>query len=64
MKLVENNLPFPAYDFCIKASHLFNLLNARGVISTVERASYITRVRNLTKACCLKWSEMLGDDKK
>jgi glycyl-tRNA synthetase alpha chain len=63
LNLVENNLPFPAYDFCIKASHLFNLLNSRGVISTVERASYITRVRNLTKACCQKWSEMLVEKK-
>lgn len=36
--LVEAKLPFPAYDFCIKASHLFNLMSARGVISVVERA--------------------------
>lgn len=41
----------PAYDQCIKASHLFNLLDARGVISVVERQSYILRVRTLAKAC-------------
>ncbi len=41
----------PAYDQCIKASHVFNLLDARGVISVVERQSYILRVRTLAKAC-------------
>lgn len=42
---------FPAYDQCIKASHVFNLLDARGVISVTERQSYILRVRALSKAC-------------
>ncbi len=42
---------FPAYDQCIKASHVFNLLDARGVISVTERQSYILRVRTLAKAC-------------
>lgn len=55
--LIENNLPIPAYDYCIKASHLFNLLEARGVVSATERASYISRVRNLAKICCSKWLE-------
>ena len=41
----------PAYDQAIKASHVFNLLDARGVISVTERQSYILRVRNLAKAC-------------
>ena len=41
----------PAYDQAIKASHLFNLLDARGVISVTERQAYIGRVRNLAKAC-------------
>jgi glycyl-tRNA synthetase alpha chain len=45
----------PAYDQCIKASHLFNLLDARGVISVAERQSYILRVRTLAKACCEAW---------
>ena len=45
----------PAYDQCIKASHLFNLLDARGVISVAERQSYILRVRTLSKACCEAW---------
>jgi glycyl-tRNA synthetase alpha chain len=45
----------PAYDQCIKASHLFNLLDARGVISVAERQAYILRVRTLAKACCEAW---------
>ncbi len=52
MALIDKNLPLPAYDQCIKASHRFNLLDARGVISVTERASYIGRVRALAKACC------------
>ncbi len=53
--LVERNLALPAYDQCLKASHLFNLLDARGVISVTERAAYIGRVRTLAKACCETW---------
>ncbi len=45
----------PAYDQCIKASHVFNLLDARGVISVTERQSYILRVRELAKACGRAW---------
>ncbi|MDR3463143.1 MAG: glycine--tRNA ligase subunit alpha [Beijerinckiaceae bacterium] len=45
----------PAYDQCIKASHAFNLLDARGVISVTERQSYILRVRELAKACGSAW---------
>ncbi len=50
--LLEAKLPLPAYDQCIKASHCFNLLDARGVISVTERAAYIARVRALAKSCC------------
>jgi glycyl-tRNA synthetase alpha chain len=55
--LLAKNLPLPAYEQCMKASHNFNLLDARGVIGVTERASYIGRVRALAKACCLKWVE-------
>jgi glycyl-tRNA synthetase alpha chain len=48
-------MALPAYDQCIKASHIFNLLDARGVISVTERQSYILRVRELAKACCGAW---------
>jgi glycyl-tRNA synthetase alpha chain len=53
--LIGVGLALPAYDQCIKASHTFNLLDARGVISVTERASYIGRVRALAKACCETW---------
>ena len=53
--LLRAKLALPAYDQCIKASHLFNLLDARGVISVTERASHIARVRALAKACCEAW---------
>ena len=48
-------LPLPAYDQALKSSHIFNLLDARGVISVTERAAYIGRVRALAKACCEAW---------
>jgi glycyl-tRNA synthetase alpha chain len=54
-------LPLPAYDQCIKASHTFNLLDARGVISVTERQAYIARVRALAKACCEAWLVSLGE---
>jgi glycyl-tRNA synthetase alpha chain len=50
--LLERDLPLPAYEQCIKASHLFNLMDSRGVISVVERQAQIGRVRELAKACC------------
>ena len=50
--LLAANLPLPAYDQCVKASHCFNLLDARGAISVTERAAYIGRVRALAKGCC------------
>jgi len=51
----RNLIVLPAYDQCIKASHIFNLLDARGVISVTERQSYILRVRELAKACGNAW---------
>ena len=53
--LIDAGLPLPAYDQCIKASHIFNLLDARGVISVAERAAYIGRVRALAKGSCEAW---------
>ncbi len=53
--LLKAGLALPAYDQCIKASHRFNLLDARGVISVTERQNYIGRVRALAKACCEGW---------
>jgi len=59
--VLEAGLALPAYDHCLKASHLFNLLDARGAISVAERASYIGRVRALAKGCCEMWLEGKGD---
>ena len=53
-------MALPAYDQTIKASHLFNLLDARGVISVTERQSYILRVRELAKACGAAWLQTAG----
>ncbi len=56
----KHELALPAYDQCIKASHAFNLLDARGVISVTERQAYILRVRDLAKGCCDAWSKTAG----
>ena len=56
----RHRLALPAYDQCIKASHAFNLLDARGVISVTERQKYILAVRDLAKACCEAWSRTAG----
>jgi glycyl-tRNA synthetase alpha chain len=56
----RHKLALPAYDQCIKASHIFNLLDARGIISVTERQSYILRVRDLAKACCAAWLQTEG----
>lgn len=55
--LLKQRLVYPSYDQCVKAGHLFNLLQARGVISVTERTSYIAKVRNLARECCLLWCE-------
>ncbi|MEX1036600.1 MAG: glycine--tRNA ligase subunit alpha [Sneathiella sp.] len=59
-EILVEGLALPAYDQCMKASHLFNLLDARGVISVTERAAYIGRVRTLAKACCGQWLKSRG----
>ncbi len=59
-KLLEAELPLPAYEQCIKSSHTFNLLDARGVISVTERQAYIGRVRDLAKGCCEAWIKKNG----
>jgi glycyl-tRNA synthetase alpha chain len=56
----RHTLALPAYDQCIKASHIFNLLNARGLIPVTERQANILRVRDLAKGSCEAWSRMSG----
>ena len=53
--LIDNKLSLPAYDQCLKASHIFNLLDSRGVISVTRRAEYISRIRELTKGSASVW---------
>ncbi|MDF1735264.1 MAG: glycine--tRNA ligase subunit alpha [Minwuia sp.] len=60
MALADRGLSLPAYDQCIKASHVFNLLDARGVISVTERAAYIGRVRALAKRAAEEWLRARG----
>ena len=63
LRIIDKGLVLPAYDYCLKCSHAFNLLNARGAISVAERASIIGRVRNLARLCSetyLKQRETMG----
>ena len=53
--LTEKNVSLPAYDQCLKASHVFNILDARGVISVAQRAEYILRIRDITKGAAEIW---------
>ena len=53
--LVERKISLPAYDQCLKASHVFNILDARGVISVAQRAEYIARIREITKSVASIW---------
>ena len=55
--LLEKKLPLPAYDQCLKASHIFNLLDSRGVIAVAERTGYINRIRDLAKGSGSTWLE-------
>jgi len=59
-RLVKEGLVLPAYDYCLKCSHVFNLLDARGAISVAERAAFIGRVRRLAAACARKYLELEG----
>jgi glycyl-tRNA synthetase alpha chain len=60
-RLIEGGVALPAYDQCLKASHLFNLLDARGVISVTERQAYIARVRALAKLCAEQYLRNEGE---
>ncbi len=62
LRLTDKSLILPAYDFCLKCSHVFNLLDARGAISVTERTRFIGRVRNLAKRCALGYLD--SDHKK
>ena len=63
LRIIEDALVLPAYEYCLKCSHTFNLLDARGAISVTERTGYIGRIRNLARRCAeayLKQREAFG----
>ncbi len=55
--LIEEKLVYPAYDLILKCSHIFNLLDSRGVISVTERAAYIARIRRMAKGCAFLYMD-------
>ncbi len=57
LRLIKKGIILPAYDYCLKCSHIFNLLEARGAISVTERTGYIGRVRNLASLCAKRYLE-------
>lgn len=61
-RCLDANLPFPAYDYCLIASHTFNTLDARKAISVTERQNYILKIRELAKGCALKYKEIVDEN--
>ena len=61
-RLLDEKLLTPAYEFTLKTSHAFNMLDARGAVSTTERPTYIARVRNLAKRCAALYLERSKDE--
>jgi glycyl-tRNA synthetase alpha chain len=62
-RVIQASMVLPAYEYCLKCSHTFNLLDARGAISVTERTGYIARIRNLARACAegyLEQRETMG----
>lgn len=57
LRVIKDNLVLPAYEYCLKCSHTFNLLDARGAISVTERTGYIGRIRNMARACSKAYLE-------
>ena len=57
LQLLKKNLIYPVYNYCVKLSHLFNIIESRGILSVTEKASYVSRIRNLMKICCFKFKK-------
>ena len=56
-RIIDNGLVLPAYEYCLKCSHVFNLLDARGAVSVTERTGYIARIRQIARACAKAYLE-------
>ncbi|MDC0036855.1 glycine--tRNA ligase subunit alpha [bacterium] len=61
LNCLDNNLAYPAYEFCLKCSHTFNVLDARGAISATERMAYIFRIRSMVQRCSTVYLEAIGE---
>lgn len=61
LRIIKESLVIPAYEYCLKCSHTFNLLDARGAISVTERTGYIARIRNLARACAEEYLKQRKD---
>ena len=61
IRIIEEKLVIPAYEYCLKCSHAFNILDARGAISVTERTGYIARIRNLARACAEEYLKQRED---
>ncbi len=59
-RCLDEHLALPAYDYCLMASHTFNVLDARKAISVTQRQNYILKIRELAKGCALKYKEVVG----
>lgn len=59
--LIGSNMPFPAYDYLLKCSHYFNLLDSKGVISVTERAAYIAKIRQMAKKIAILYNKKYND---
>jgi glycyl-tRNA synthetase alpha chain len=62
-RCLKERLPLPAYDYCLLASHTFNVLDARKAISVTERQNYILKVRDLAKGCATVYKELSDESK-
>ena len=58
--LLNKNLVYPSYSYCLKASHTFNILDSRNIFSVTERENYVSRIRDLSKSCCDKFLKKYG----
>jgi glycyl-tRNA synthetase alpha chain len=61
LKIAEKGMVLPAYDYCLKCSHIFNILEARGAIGVTERTKYIDRIRNLARLACKNYLVQRGE---
>jgi glycyl-tRNA synthetase alpha chain len=62
INLIHKNLPLPAYNYIVKCSHIFNLINSKKIITSVEKIRYISKIRNLTKLCVKNYLKLMKEN--